>query len=322
MSDEAYRIAELERRLTEQEDLTARLMRNGLKDLFARAGQQRYGGNIMLFGPLGQQINVDTTADVPAIYFGGKFTTTPATTYPHGELTGRISTALGQSRIAIRALGGASHIAGILFTATAADAFGTLSGDYYQWPTRSASDPSSLTDGIAWFDASTKKFRGSFGTGLGAQVIDSFAMEAWVTAATLAATRGNWKVFYSNGSGVFTELALGASGTVLTANGVSSAPTFTAPASSGWAPAITAQTSNYTAVKNDVVNCTSGTFTVTLTASATVGTGGIIVVKNTGSGGITITPAGAETIDGYTTLVLGLNEAAYMITNGSNWLLI
>lgn len=41
----------------------------------------------------------------------------------------------------------------------------------------------------------------------------------------LAATRGNWKLFYSNGSGVFTEIALGAAGTVLKCNGVSSAPT-------------------------------------------------------------------------------------------------
>lgn len=47
----------------------------------------------------------------------------------------------------------------------------------------------------------------------------------------LSATRGNWKVFYSNGSGVFTELALGASGTVLQSNGASSAPSFVTPSS-------------------------------------------------------------------------------------------
>lgn len=41
---------------------------------------------------------------------------------------------------------------------------------------------------------------------------------------------GNWKVLYTNGSGVITELALGASGTVLQSNGASAAPTFVAPA--------------------------------------------------------------------------------------------
>lgn len=52
---------------------------------------------------------------------------------------------------------------------------------------------------------------------------------------TLAADHigGNWKVFYTNGSGVITELAVGASGTVLTSAGASNAPTFSAPATSG-----------------------------------------------------------------------------------------
>ena len=51
-----------------------------------------------------------------------------------------------------------------------------------------------------------------------------------VSAATLADfTQNNWKVFYSNGSGVITELALGADGTYLRSNGASSAPTFDTP---------------------------------------------------------------------------------------------
>jgi hypothetical protein len=41
-------------------------------------------------------------------------------------------------------------------------------------------------------------------------------------------TAGNWSVFYSNGSGQVTELALGAANTVLTSNGASSAPSFAA----------------------------------------------------------------------------------------------
>ena len=41
-------------------------------------------------------------------------------------------------------------------------------------------------------------------------------------------TASNWSVFYSNGSGQVTELALGAANTVLTSNGASSAPSFAA----------------------------------------------------------------------------------------------
>ena len=42
-----------------------------------------------------------------------------------------------------------------------------------------------------------------------------------------------WRVFYSNGTGDVTELALGADGTFLKSNGATSAPTFATPAGSG-----------------------------------------------------------------------------------------
>jgi hypothetical protein len=41
---------------------------------------------------------------------------------------------------------------------------------------------------------------------------------------------GNWKVFYSNGSAVITELALGTAGQLLQSNGASAAPSFVDPA--------------------------------------------------------------------------------------------
>lgn len=46
-------------------------------------------------------------------------------------------------------------------------------------------------------------------------------------------TTGNHKLFYSNGSGVIQELALGDSGKVLTSNGASAAPTFETPSGGG-----------------------------------------------------------------------------------------
>lgn len=44
---------------------------------------------------------------------------------------------------------------------------------------------------------------------------------------------GNWKVFYSDGSGDIIELSLGADGTFLKSNGAAAAPTFATPAGSG-----------------------------------------------------------------------------------------
>jgi hypothetical protein len=49
------------------------------------------------------------------------------------------------------------------------------------------------------------------------------------TNLTQFVDQGNWKVFYSDGSGDVKELTTGAAGTVLTGNGVTSAPSFTAP---------------------------------------------------------------------------------------------
>ena len=45
--------------------------------------------------------------------------------------------------------------------------------------------------------------------------------------------QNNWKVFYSNGSGDVTELALGTNGQYLRANGATSAPTFDTPTGAG-----------------------------------------------------------------------------------------
>lgn len=50
-----------------------------------------------------------------------------------------------------------------------------------------------------------------------------------ITGATATA----WRVFYSDGSGVITELALGADGTFLKSNGAAVAPSFATPAGSG-----------------------------------------------------------------------------------------
>jgi hypothetical protein len=50
---------------------------------------------------------------------------------------------------------------------------------------------------------------------------------------TSGLTAGNWKVFYSNGSGALQELSLGADGTYLKSNGTAAAPTFDTPAGGG-----------------------------------------------------------------------------------------
>ncbi len=59
----------------------------------------------------------------------------------------------------------------------------------------------------------------------------------WGTGATqvsiIDVPATNWNVFYSNGSGVITELAIGASGLILKSNGTASAPTWQTDAGAG-----------------------------------------------------------------------------------------
>jgi hypothetical protein len=73
-----------------------------------------------------------------------------------------------------------------------------------------ATDPITLTTGTFGFNSTLKS-----------------AYDGYATSK-LNAARGNWKVFYSNDTGVFTELALGADGTYLKSNGAAAAPTFAA----------------------------------------------------------------------------------------------
>ena len=58
-------------------------------------------------------------------------------------------------------------------------------------------------------------------------------ISATVTGAITSLTAGNNKVFYSDGSGVIIELPLGALGTVLTSQGATAAPTFSAAPGGG-----------------------------------------------------------------------------------------
>lgn len=88
---------------------------------------------------------------------------------------------------------------------------------------------------------------------------------------------------------------------------------------------ISNKTGAYTVIASDagaVINCTSGTFTVSLTAAATLGAGFNVTIWNTSVGPtnvITIDPAGAETIDGVATLILRQGEGMQVVCNGTNW---
>jgi hypothetical protein len=87
--------------------------------------------------------------------------------------------------------------------------------------------------------------------------------------------------------------------------------------------AYTAKTTTYTIKTTDyTIDCTSGTFTLTLpTAVGTSGTGEVYVIKNSGTGIITVNTTSSQTIDGVLTLTLIQGAAVTVQSNNANWII-
>lgn len=86
-----------------------------------------------------------------------------------------------------------------------------------------------------------------------------------------------------------------------------------------------AKTSSYvvtTADNGNLIDCTTGTFTVTLPVASTAGAGFNVSIINSGTGVITVDGDGTETIDGDLTYTLAAYQFVKLISNGSNWLVM
>lgn len=112
----------------------------------------------------------------------------------------------------------------------------------------------------------------------------------------------------TNGSGTYTDWVITIGGAKGTTGSINSIATST-------------KTTTYTAVSGDLgthLRCT-GTWTLGLTAAATLGAGWWCRVVNDGTGTITIDPNASETIRGATTLALYPNESVLITCDGSNF---
>lgn len=79
------------------------------------------------------------------------------------------------------------------------------------------------------------------------------------------------------------------------------------------------QAGAYTVLASDrgkVINATTGSWTMTLTAAATLGDGFTFAVRNSGTGAITVDPNLSETINGQATLVIGAGEFVIVYCDG------
>jgi len=87
-------------------------------------------------------------------------------------------------------------------------------------------------------------------------------------------------------------------------------------------PTVVTKTTTYTILtSDDIIICTSGTFTVTL-PTAVGATGDMYRVKNSGAGIITLDGDGTETIDGVVTQTINQYDSFSVVSDGSNWVIV
>ena len=131
---------------------------------------------------------------------------------------------------------------------------------------------------------------------------------------------------YQSNTGATAMTAAGTTGQILTTVTTGANPTWQTPAGGGAsALTISNKTAAYTVVAGDngtILNWTSGTFTATLTAAATLDTGFNVWIWNTGTGVVTIDTNATETIDGIDPVLLfklTQGSGIRLVCNGTGW---
>lgn len=211
--------------------------------------------------------------------------------------------------------------------AAAAPTFRSISGD--DIPSISWTKLTDSGQGFIYMDAGSPILRlpdFSELTGLpttlsGYGITDAQPLDADLTA--LASLTGTNTIYYRSGANTWSPVTIGPNMTF-------SGGTLDSTGGGGGGAALfvgrSAKTSAYTVVAGDkgyLIDCTTGTFTISLTSSAALGDGFFVAIYNSGSGVITIDPASTQQIregsSSTTSKDLAQGDSMVLFCNGSDW---
>lgn len=164
----------------------------------------------------------------------------------------------------------------------------------------------------------------TIGTGLVTLTVQ--ASKSYVIGMTvkiaLTSNGANWMLgdvtAYNSGTGVMTVNIRQTNGTAVSQVGWTISQN---PDNSKLDYRYEARTANTMLVSGDrgkFINITSGTFTQTFDAAASLSAGWYVRIKNSGNGDITLDPSGTQTIDGRTTFIMFPGECRDVFCDGTN----
>lgn len=143
------------------------------------------------------------------------------------------------------------------------------------------------------------------------EVVTNAAVNSAAATTVGTVTSGTWQGTAINATYIDSAIARLAS------------PTFTGTVTTpGVKRNVVTKSALYTLTASDhIVIATSGTWTATLPTAASIA-GTEYIIKNSGSGIITVDPAGTETIDGSTTIDLAQYDSLTVVSDGTNWVIV
>ena len=157
-----------------------------------------------------------------------------------------------------------------------------------------------------------------------AQTGKSFVVGQWVNITDAANPSVNWMAgaitSFNAGTGVMAVNVVMTGGAGTLSNWViSAASAFVQTPAFGGRSARTSNTALAGADLGKLIDITSGTFTQTFTAAATLGPNWYCHIRNSGTGDITLDPNGSELIDGLTSYVMYPGETRLVTCDGTGF---